>query len=124
MFGALTGSTRVRRPVREWCSTSSTRPRRAHAKIAHAHLPRDLTDTAASLLPYHSARTFAESAAAAPKLAQKPEAIARAVYDRCSMGRLRLMVRCCQPGIFRNGRAALANLSLALLEQAGATYER
>ena len=54
----------------------------------------------------------------------QPEAIARAIYDSCSMGRLRLMGAVLHNLEFEgNGRAALANLSLALLEQAGATHE-
>jgi phosphoesterase RecJ-like protein len=82
-----------------------------------------LTDTGGFHFSHITPRTF-EICRRCTEAGAEPEAIARAVYDSCTMGRLRLM-----GAVLHNleleggGRAALANLSLALLQQAGATHE-
>jgi phosphoesterase RecJ-like protein len=82
-----------------------------------------LTDTGGFHFSHITPRTF-EICRRCSEAGAEPEAIARAVYDSCTMGRLRLM-----GAVLHNlelesgGRAALANLSLALLHEAGATYE-
>jgi bifunctional oligoribonuclease and PAP phosphatase NrnA len=82
-----------------------------------------LTDTGGFHFSHITPRTF-EICRRAAEAGADPEAIARAVYDNSTMGRLRLM-----GGVLHNlefesgGRAALAHLSLALLEETGATNE-
>jgi phosphoesterase RecJ-like protein len=82
-----------------------------------------LTDTGGFHYSHITPRTF-EICRRCTQAGAQPEAIARAVYDSNSMGRLRLM------GAVLNGlemeaggRIALADLSLALLERTGATHE-
>jgi bifunctional oligoribonuclease and PAP phosphatase NrnA len=82
-----------------------------------------LTDTGGFHFSHITPRTF-EICRRCVEAGAEPEAIARAIYDSCSMGRLRLMGTVLHNLEFEcNGRVALANLSLALLEQAGATHE-
>ena len=82
-----------------------------------------LTDTGGFHFSHITPRTF-EICRRSAEAGADPEAIARAVYDNSTMGRLRLM-----GGVLHNlefesgGRAALAHLSLALLEETGATNE-
>ncbi len=82
-----------------------------------------LTDTGGFHFSHITPRTF-EICRRCTQAGAQPEEIARAIYDSCSMGRLRLMGAVLHNLEFEgSGRVALANLSLALLEEAGATYE-
>jgi bifunctional oligoribonuclease and PAP phosphatase NrnA len=82
-----------------------------------------LTDTGGFHFSHITPRTF-EVCRRCTEAGAQPEAIARAIYDSCPMGRLRLMGAVLHNLEFEgNGRAALANLSLAMLEQSGATHE-
>lgn len=82
-----------------------------------------LTDTGGFHFSHITPRTF-EICRRCTEAGAQPETIARAVYDSSTMGRLRLM-----GAVLHNleleagGRAALANLSLRLLQEAGATHE-
>ena len=82
-----------------------------------------LTDTGGFHFSHITPRTF-EICRRCTEAGAAPEAIARAVYDSSTMGRLRLMGAVLNNLEFvGNGRAALANLSLALLQDTGATHE-
>jgi phosphoesterase RecJ-like protein len=82
-----------------------------------------LTDTGGFHFSHITPRTF-EICRRSAEAGADPEVIARAVYDNATMGRLRLM-----GGVLHNlefeggGRVALAHLSLALLQETGATHE-
>ena len=82
-----------------------------------------LTDTGGFHFSHITPRTF-EICRLCTEAGAQPEAIARAVYDSSTMGRLRLMGAVLHNLEFEsNGRAALAALTLELLEQTGATHE-
>jgi phosphoesterase RecJ-like protein len=82
-----------------------------------------LTDTGGFHFSHITPRTF-EICRMCTEAGAQPEAIARAVYDNSTMGRLRLMGAVLHNLEFEsNGRAALAALTLELLEQTGATHE-
>ena len=82
-----------------------------------------LTDTGGFHYSHITSRTF-EICRRCTEAGARPEAISRAVYDSSSMGRLRLMGAVLHNLEFEgNGRAALANLSLSLLAETGATQE-
>ena len=82
-----------------------------------------LTDTGGFHFSHITPHTF-EICRRCTEAGAQPEAIARAVYDSSTMARLRLMGAVLHNLDFEaNGRAALANLSLRLLEQTGATHE-
>ena len=82
-----------------------------------------LTDTGGFHFSHITPHTF-EICRRCTEAGAEPEAIARAVYDSSTMARLRLMGAVLHNLDFEaNGRAALANLSLRLLEQTGATHE-
>jgi phosphoesterase RecJ-like protein len=82
-----------------------------------------LTDTGGFHFSHITPRTF-EICRRCTEAGAQPEAIARAVYDNSTLGRLRLM-----GAVLHNlelesqGRLALANLSLRLLEETGSTQE-
>ena len=80
-----------------------------------------LTDTGGFHFSHITPRTF-EICRRCTEAGAQPEAIARAVYDSSTMGRLRLMGAVLHQLEFEaGGRAAFANLSLSLLEETGAT---
>lgn len=82
-----------------------------------------LTDTGGFHFSHITARTF-EICRRCTEAGAQPEAIARAVYDTSTMGRLRLMGAVLHNLEFEcGGRAAVAALTLKLLEQTGATHE-
>ena len=82
-----------------------------------------LTDTGGFHYSHITPRTF-EVCRRCTEAGAKPEAIARAVYDNSTMGRLRLMGAVLHNLEFEaGGRAALAALTLALLQETGATHE-
>ncbi len=82
-----------------------------------------LTDTGGFHFSHITARTF-EICRRCTVAGADPEAIARAVFDSSSMGRLRLMGAVLHNLEFESdGRAALAALTLKLLEETGATHE-
>ena len=80
-----------------------------------------LTDTGGFHFSHITPRTF-EICRRCTEAGAQPEAIARAVYDSSPMSRLRLMGAVLHSLEFEaDGRVALANLSLRLLEETGAT---
>jgi phosphoesterase RecJ-like protein len=82
-----------------------------------------LTDTGGFHFSHITPRTF-EICRRCTEAGAQPEAIARAVYDSNTMGRLRLMGAVLHSLEFEgDGRAALAALTLKLLEETGATHE-
>jgi bifunctional oligoribonuclease and PAP phosphatase NrnA len=82
-----------------------------------------LTDTGGFHYSHITPRTF-EICRRCTEAGAQPEAIARAVYDSSTMGRLRLMGAVLHSlEIEGGGRAALAHMSLSLLEETGATQE-
>jgi bifunctional oligoribonuclease and PAP phosphatase NrnA len=82
-----------------------------------------LTDTGGFHFSHITPRTF-EICRRCTEAGAQPEAIARAVYDSSTMGRLRLMGAVLHNLEFEaGGRVALANLSLRLLDESGATHE-
>lgn len=82
-----------------------------------------LTDTGGFHFSHITPRTF-EICRRCSEAGAEPEAIARAVFDSSSMGRLRLMGAVLHNLEFEaDGRAALAALTLRLLEETGATHE-
>jgi phosphoesterase RecJ-like protein len=82
-----------------------------------------LTDTGGFHFSHITPRTF-DICRRCTEAGAKPEAIARAVYDSSTMGRLRLMGAVLHNLEFEGGgRAALAAITLKLLEDAGATHE-
>jgi bifunctional oligoribonuclease and PAP phosphatase NrnA len=82
-----------------------------------------LTDTGGFHFSHITPRTF-EICRMCTEAGAKPEAIARAVYDSSTMSRLRLMGAVLHDlEVEAGGRAALANLSLRLLDATGATHE-
>ena len=82
-----------------------------------------LTDTGGFHFSHITPRTF-EICRRCTEAGAQPEAIARAVYDSSTMGRLRLMGAVLHNLEFEGGgRAALAALTLKLLEETGATHE-
>ena len=82
-----------------------------------------LTDTGGFHFSHITPRTF-EICRRCTEAGAKPEAIARAVYDSSTMGRLRLMGAVLHTLEFEgDGRAALAALTLRLLQDTGATHE-
>ncbi len=82
-----------------------------------------LTDTGGFHFSHITPGTF-EICRRCTEAGAQPEAIARAIYDNSSMGRLRLMGAVLHNLEFEgNGRAALAALTLTLLQETGATHE-
>ena len=82
-----------------------------------------LTDTGGFHFSHITPRTF-EICRRCTEAGAQPEAIARAVYDSSTMGRLRLMGAVLHNLEFEaDGRAALAALTLQLLQETGATHE-
>jgi len=82
-----------------------------------------LTDTGGFHFSHITPRTF-EICRRCTEAGAQPQAIARAVYDNSSMGRLRLMGTVLHNLEFEgNGRAAIAALTLKLLQDTGATHE-
>lgn len=82
-----------------------------------------LTDTGGFHFSHITPRTF-EICRRCTEAGAQPEAIARAVYDSCTMGRLRLMGAVLHNLEFEaEGRAVLAALTLKLLEETSATHE-
>ena len=82
-----------------------------------------LTDTGGFHFSHITPRTF-EICRRCTEAGAKPEAIARAVYDSSTMGRLRLMGAVLHNLEFEGGgRAAVAALTLKLLQETGATHE-
>ena len=82
-----------------------------------------LTDTGGFHYSHITPRTF-DICRRCTEAGAQPEAIARAVYDSSTMGRLRLMGAVLHNLEFEgDGRAALAHLSLSLLNETGATQE-
>jgi bifunctional oligoribonuclease and PAP phosphatase NrnA len=82
-----------------------------------------LTDTGGFHFSHITSRTF-EICRRCTEAGADPEAIARAVFDSNTMGRLRLMGAVLHNLEFEcDGRVALAALTLRLLEQTGATHE-
>lgn len=82
-----------------------------------------LTDTGGFHFSHITPRTF-EICRRCTEAGAQPEAIARAVYDSNTMGRLRLMGAVLHNLEFEGGgRAALAALTLKLLDESGATHE-
>ena len=82
-----------------------------------------LTDTGGFHFSHITPRTF-EICRRCTEAGAQPEAIARAVYDSSTMGRLRLMGAVLHNLEFEGGgRAALAALTLELLQETGATHE-
>ena len=80
-----------------------------------------LTDTGGFHFSHITPRTF-DICRRCTEAGAQPEAIARAVYDSSPMARLRLMGAVLHHlELEANGRVALANLSLRLLEETGAT---
>jgi phosphoesterase RecJ-like protein len=82
-----------------------------------------LTDTGGFHFSHITPRTF-EICRRCTEAGAQPEAIARAVYDSSTMGRLRLMGAVLHNLEFEGGgRAAVAALTLRLLQETGATHE-
>ena len=82
-----------------------------------------LTDTGGFHFSHITPRTF-EICRRCTEAGAEPQAIARAVYDSGTMGRLRLMGAVLHNLEFEaGGRAALAALTLTLLQETGATQE-
>ena len=82
-----------------------------------------LTDTGGFHFSHITPRTF-EICRRCTEAGAEPEAIARAVYDSSTMGRLRLMGAVLHNLEFEaDGRAAMAALTLRLLQETGATHE-
>ena len=82
-----------------------------------------LTDTGGFHFSHITPRTF-EICRRCTEAGAQPEAIARAVYDTSTMGRLRLMGAVLHNLEFESGgRAAVAALTLKLLQDTGATHE-
>ena len=82
-----------------------------------------LTDTGGFHFSHITPRTF-DICRRCTEAGAKPEAIARAVYDSSTMGRLRLMGAVLHNLEFEaGGRAAVAALTLKLLQDTGATHE-
>jgi phosphoesterase RecJ-like protein len=82
-----------------------------------------LTDTGGFHFSHITPRTF-EICRRCTEAGAEPEAIARAVYDSNTMGRLRLMGAVLHNLEFEgSGRAVLAALTLKLLEETGSTHE-
>jgi phosphoesterase RecJ-like protein len=82
-----------------------------------------MTDTGGFHFGHISARSF-EIARRCTEAGARPEAIARAVYDSSSLGRLRLMGAVLHNLELEAGhRVALANMSLKMLAECGATHE-
>ena len=82
-----------------------------------------LTDTGGFHFSHITPRTF-DICRRCTEAGAQPEAIARAVYDSSTMGRLRLMGAVLHNLEFEaGGRLAIANLSLRLLEETGASHE-
>ena len=107
---------RARLPAARWSSMSSTRSAsRLTPEIAtHIYLA-ILTDTGGFHYSHITPRTF-DICRRCTEAGAQPEAIARAVYDSSTMGRLRLMGAVLHSLEFEgDGRAALAHLSLSLL---------
>ena len=82
-----------------------------------------LTDTGGFHFSHITPRTF-EICRRCTEAGAEPEAIARAVYDSSTIGRLRLMGAVLHTLEFEaDGRAAIAALMLKLLQETGATHE-
>jgi phosphoesterase RecJ-like protein len=82
-----------------------------------------LTDTGGFHFSHITPRTF-DICRRCTEAGAQPEAIARAVYDSSTLGRLRLMGAVLHNLEFEgSGRAALAAVTLELLRQTGATQE-
>jgi phosphoesterase RecJ-like protein len=82
-----------------------------------------LTDTGGFHFSHITPRTF-EICRRCTEAGAQPEAIARAVYDSSTMGRLRLMGAVLHNLEFESGgRTAVAALTLQLLQETGATHE-
>jgi phosphoesterase RecJ-like protein len=82
-----------------------------------------LTDTGGFHFSHITARTF-EICRRCIEAGAEPVAIARAVYDSSTIGRLRLMGTVLHSLEFEaGGRAAIAALTLSLLQETGATHE-
>ena len=82
-----------------------------------------LTDTGGFHFSHITPHTF-EICRRCTEAGAKPEAIARAVYDSSTMGRLRLMGAVLHSLEFEaGGRIAIAVLTLSLLQETGATPE-
>jgi phosphoesterase RecJ-like protein len=82
-----------------------------------------LTDTGGFHFSHITPRTF-EICRRCTEAGAQPESIARAVYDSNTLGRLRLMGAVLHKLEFeRDGRAAMAALTLKLLAETGATHE-
>ncbi len=82
-----------------------------------------LTDTGGFHFSHISPRTF-EICRRCTEAGAEPQAIARAIYDSSTMGRLRLMGAVLHSLEFEGeGRAALATLTLDMLSRTGATHE-
>ena len=82
-----------------------------------------LTDTGGFHFSHITPRTF-EICRRCTEAGAEPEAIARAVYDSSTMGRLRLMGAVLHNLEFEGGgRAAVAALTLKLLQDTGATHD-
>ena len=82
-----------------------------------------LTDTGGFHFSHITPRTF-DICRRCTEAGAEPEAIARAVYDGNTMGKLRLMGAVLHNlDLLADGRAALANLSLQLLQETGATHD-
>lgn len=82
-----------------------------------------LTDTGGFHFSHITPRTF-EICRRCTEAGARPETIARAIYDSSNMARLRLMGAVLHDLEFEGGgRAALATLTLELLDRTGATQE-
>ena len=82
-----------------------------------------LTDTGGFHFSHITSRTF-EICRRCVEAGAQPQAIARAIYDGSTMGRLRLMGAVLHDLEFESGgRVAMAHLSLPLLSQTGATHD-
>ncbi len=82
-----------------------------------------LTDTGGFHFSHITPRTF-EICRRCTEAGAQPQAIARAVYDSSSMARLRLMGAVLHDLEFEaDGRVAIANLSLRVLQDTGATHD-
>lgn len=82
-----------------------------------------LTDTGGFHFSHITPRTF-DICRRCTEAGAQPEAIARAIYDSSTMGRLRLMGAVLHTLEFEGGgRAAVAALTLKLLQDTGATHD-
>jgi phosphoesterase RecJ-like protein len=82
-----------------------------------------LTDTGGFHFSHITPRTF-DICRRCTEAGANPEAIARAIYDSSTMGRLRLMGAVLHNLEFEGGgRAAVAALTLKLLQETGATHD-